>query len=445
MISSRGLALREGVSLPTAVAALRSLESQGLIVARARSGYFVCDARTFTPRRSRPPSTPYEVGLSASAFDITSVSRDVRVSFAGASPHPDWLPLGGMRRALNVAMRRAAGDGLLYSPAPGYGGLRHQLTLLARSWGADFSSDEVVVTAGATQALRLALRVTCRAGDIVAVESPTYFGLLTLLEGLGLKALEVPTDPRAGMDIAALATTLEQYSVAAVIASPTVQNPLGTIMPLASKRALVAMLERKGVPLIEDDVYGDLAEGRTRPPACKAFDGTGNVLYCSSVSKTLAPGWRTGWIAAGRYTGQLMKLRWEESLAGSPVLERALAEFLASGDYRRHLRKFRSRINTAVKAIAARVQACFPAGTRISRPLGGYLLWVELPAAIEAREVYSRALSLGIGIAPGQIFSPRAQYAHHLRLSCAQSVTPELLHALDRLGELCCKLDGSVA
>ena len=445
MISARRLAVREGVSLPTAVAALRALESAGLIVARARSGYFACAARTDVPAPSRPPTKPSAVGLSTTAFDITAASRRMPVALAAASPHPDWLPLRAMRRALNSALRRAAGDALLYSPVPGHDGLRQQLALLASSWGGEIPRDEIVVTAGATQALRLALRVTCRAGDIVAVESPTYFGLLTLLESLGLKALEVASDPVTGLDIAALATMLEQYGVAAVIASPTVQNPLGTIMPLAAKRALVALLERARVPLIEDDVYGDLAEGRTRPPACKAFDGTGSVLYCSSVSKTLAPGWRTGWIAAGRFTERVLRLRWEESLAGSPVLEGALAEFLRSGDYRRHLQNFRPRITTAVKAVAARVQAGFPPGTLISRPVAGYLLWVELPATIDSREVHSRALSLGIGIAPGQIFSPRAQYSHHLRLSCAQNVSPKLLHALDRLGELCCELDAAAA
>jgi DNA-binding transcriptional MocR family regulator len=445
MISARKLALREGVSLPTAVAALRALESEGLIVARARSGYFVSAARTAAPTRSRPPPKPRAVGLSATAFDITSASRGMQVSLAGASPHPDWLPLGAMRRALNAAVRRAKGNALLYSAVPGDERLRHQLALLAHSWGADFSRDEVTVTCGATQALRLALRVTCRAGDIVAIESPTYFGLLTLLESLGLKALEVPTDPVSGMDVAALAALLERYPVAAVIASPTVQNPLGAIMPLESKRALVAMLESARVPLIEDDVYGDLAGAAARPPACKAFDGTGNVLYCSSVSKTLAPGWRSGWIAAGCYADRVLRLRWEESLAGSPVLEWALAEFLASGDYRRHLRLFRPRIDAAVKAIAARVQAGFPPGTRISRPAAGYLLWVELPVTVDAREVYARALSLGIGIAPGQIFSSRAQYTHHLRLSCAQFVSPKLLHALDGLGAVCCELNGLAA
>jgi DNA-binding transcriptional MocR family regulator len=440
MISARRLALREEVSLPTAVAALRALESEGLVVARARSGYFVSGARTSAPTRSRPPPQPQTVGLSATAFEITSAARGMPVSLGAASPNPDWLPLGALRRSLNTALRRATGNALLYSAVPGDEGLRHQLALLGNAWGADFSREDVIVTHGATQALRLALRVTCRAGDIVAVESPTYFGLLTLLESLGIQALEVPTDPVSGLDVPALGALLERHAVAAVIASPTVQNPLGAIMPLAAKRALVSLLERARVPLIEDDVYGDLAAGATRPPACKAFDGTGNVLYCSSVSKTLAPGWRGGWIAAGRYADRVLALRWEESLAGSPVLERALAEFLASGDYRRHLKVFRPRITTAVKAVAARVQAGFPPGTRISRPVAGYLLWVELPETVDAREVYSRALSLGIGVAPGQIFSPRAQYTHHLRLSCAQIVSPKLLHALDQMGALCCEL-----
>jgi DNA-binding transcriptional MocR family regulator len=380
---------------------------------------------------------PLAVGLSAAGPEIIALSPKVRASFAGASPQSDWLPLTAMRRALNVAVRRIRGEALLYSPVPGHAGLRRQLTLLANHWGADFSSDELIVTAGATQALRLALRATCRPGEVVAVESPTYFGQLILLEALGLKALEVPTDPATGMDISALAALLERFSVGAVIACPTVQNPLGTIMSLAAKRALVALLERARIPLIEDDVYGDLAYGHSRPPACKAFDSCGNVLYCSSLSKTLAPGWRTGWIAAGRFRDRVLQLRWEESLAGSGLIEAALSEFLASGEYRRHLRRFRPRIETAVRAVTARVEASFPAGTRISRPTAGYLLWIELPQTIDVRALSRRALSEGISVAPGQMFSPRAQYTHHFRLSCAQSVSPQLLGALDRLGELC--------
>ena len=193
-----------------------------------------------------------------------------------------------------------------------------------------------------------------------------YFGSLLLLEDLGLKALEIATDPREGLLLEPLAEAIARHRPAAVLASPTVQNPLGASMPVECKQALVALLERAGIPLIEDDVYGDLAGDGQRPPACKAFDASGNVLYCGSVSKTLAPGWRVGWIAAGRFHAQVLQVRLAGDWAGAPLLEAAVSEVLASGDYDRHLRRLKSRVQAGVQAVTARVEASFPAGTRVS-------------------------------------------------------------------------------
>jgi DNA-binding transcriptional MocR family regulator len=297
-----------------------------------------------------------------------------------------------------------------------------------------------VITAGETQAMRLALQATCRAGDVVAVESPAYFGVLLQLESLGLRALEIPTDPRAGMDVGALAAAIERYRPAAVVASPTVQNPLGASLSIEAKQALVDLVTRTDTPLIEDDVYGDLGAGDPRPPACKAFDAAGIVLHCSSVSKTLAPGWRIGWIAAGRFHERVLQARLQESLAGAPLLEAALAEFLSGGDYDRHLRRFRPKIEGAIRAIASRVEASFPKGVRLSRPEAGFLLWVELPSSIDALDVHRRALAEGISVSPGQLFSPQSSFGHHLRLNCANEPTASLLRAIDRIGEICGEL-----
>jgi DNA-binding transcriptional MocR family regulator len=190
-------------------------------------------------------------------------------------------------------------------------------------------------------------------------------------------------------------------------------------------------------PFIEDDVYGDLVSGEPRAPACKAFDESGNVLYCTSVSKTLAPGWRMGWIAAGRYYERVLRARLEDSLAGPPLIEAALAEFLASGEYERHLRRLRPKLQMGVRAVAARVEASFPEGTRISRPDAGFLLWIELPRSVDALKVHARAMAEGISVSPGQLFSPQSSFTHHLRLNCANELTPQLLRAVDRIGEIC--------
>ncbi|QGY32330.1 PLP-dependent aminotransferase family protein [Pantoea cypripedii] len=438
MISARKLAEREQVSLPTALEALRCLEAEGLIVARPRSGYFVSRSLVGQPSQALPGPVP--VTMSAVARSLFSSAESRLVPLGAALPDPAWLPTDTLQRALQAAGRRLEARGQSYSLPPGRADLRSKIAARAAQWGARFSSDDLVITAGATQALRLALRAVCQPGDVVAIEQPAYFGTLLLLEDLGLKALQIPTDPAEGLLLAPLAEAIECHRPAAVLASPTVQNPLGASMPVARKRELVAMLARAGIPFIEDDVYGDLAGEGQRPPACKAFDLSGNVIYCSSLSKTLAPGWRIGWIAAGRYHAQVLQARMAGDWAGAPQLEAAASEVLASGDYERHLRRLKLRIAEGVQAVITSVEASFPPGTRIAMPAAGFLLWVELPHPIDALEVHRRALALGIGVSPGPLFSPGAELQNFLRLNCANEPTAQLLKAVEQIGALCHEL-----
>ncbi len=335
MISARKLAEREQVSLPTALEALRCLEAEGLIVARPRSGYFVCQINT---SQNMPSSQdlpgPVPVTMSAVARSLFSSAEARLVPLGAALPDPIWLPTNTLQRALQTATRRLDAHGQSYSLPPGRADLRRNIAVRAAQWGARFGSDDLVITAGATQALRLALRAVCQPGDVVAIEQPAYFGTLLLLEDLGLKALQIPTDPAEGLLLASLDEAIQRHRPAAVLASPTVQNPLGASMPVTRKQELVALIERAGIPLIEDDVYGDLAGEGQRPPACKAFDQSGSVIYCSSLSKTLAPGWRIGWVAAGRYHTQVLQARMAGDWAGAPLLEAAASNILASGGLR---------------------------------------------------------------------------------------------------------------
>lgn len=444
VISARKLAEREQVSLPTALQALRGLEAEGLIVARPRSGYFVRqEARGGPAQAPRPSPRPVPVTLSALARSLFGGPDTRLIPLGAALPDPAWLPASTLQRALQAASRRLDAQGQTYSMPPGRADLRSQIAARAAQWGARFGPQELVITAGATQAVRLALRAVCRPGDVVAIERPAYFGTLLLLEDLGLKALEIPTDPREGLLLAPLAEAMAghpRHRPAAVLASPTVQNPLGASMPVERKRALVELLARTGTPLIEDDVYGDLAGDGQRPPACKAFDDGGNVLYCGSVSKTLAPGWRIGWVAAGRFHAQVLQGRLAGDWAGAPLLEAAVSDVLASGDYERHLRRLKTRVQAGVQAVTARVQDCFPPDTRVQAPHAGFLLWVQLPHMVDALQVHRRALELGIGVSPGPLFSPQGDLGHHLRLNCANEPTPRLLGAVEQIGQLCREL-----
>lgn len=437
VISARRLAEREHVSLPTAIEALRVIEAEGLVFARPRSGFFVSGPPVDQPAPSQPPHAPQPVTMTSLAHTLFSGADRAVVPLGAALPDPAWLPVAELQRALNAAARRIGGAAQTYSAPPGRLDLRRQIALRSALWGARFGPDDLIITAGETQAMHLALGAVCRPGDIVAVESPAYFGLLFLLGRLGLRALEIPTDSRDGLDIDALEAAIDRHRIAAVVVSPTVQNPLGASLPFEAKRRLVRLLADFDIPLIEDDVYGDLGEGNPRPAACKAFDEKGLVIHCSSVSKTLAPGWRIGWIAAGRHHDRVLAARWQEGLAGAPLIEAALAEFLAGGEYDRHLKRFRTKVQAGIRAVASRIEVSFPAGTRISRPRAGFLLWVELPPAINALDVHRQALREDIGISPGQLFSPQSSFTHHLRLNCANEPTPRLLRAVDRVGEIC--------
>lgn len=438
MISARKLAEREQVSLPTALEALRCLEADGLIEARPRSGYFVRQLNHHQQRQSSYQlSAPVPVTMSAVARSLFSRAEARLVPLGAALPDPSWLPGETLQRALHAAGRRLEAQGQSYSLPPGRIDLRNNIAARAARWGARFAADELVITAGATQALRLALRAVCQPGDVVAIEQPAYFGTLLLLEDLGLKALQIATDPREGLVLAALAQAIERHRPAAVLASPTVQNPLGASMPIAHKQQLVAMLEQAGIPLIEDDVYSDLVGEHQRPPACKAFDQSGNVIYCSSLSKTLAPGWRIGWVAGGRYHSDILQARMAGDWAGVPQLEAAASEILAGGDYDRHLRRLKLRVEEGIQAVVTQVKASFPRGTQVTVPAAGFLLWVELPPQVNALEIHRRALALGIGVSPGPLFSPKAELHHFIRLNCANEPTPSLLNAVAQIGEIC--------
>jgi DNA-binding transcriptional MocR family regulator len=239
------------------------------------------------------------------------------------------------------------------------------------------------------------------------------------------------------MDLRALQLAITTYNVSAVVVNPTANNPMGFTMSVADKRALVRALQRAEIPLIEDDVYGDLSAGNPRSPACKAFDETGNVLYCSSVSKTLAPGWRIGCIAPGRFFDSVLDLRVEASLGGTPVFEAAVADLLGSGDYDRHLRRFRSNTADSLRSISSRIAVTWPRGTRLTRPADGYLLWVELPDVIDAEVLCEAAREERISICPGSMFSADGSGFHnYVRINCALPATPALLAAVDRIGTL---------
>ncbi len=438
--SVRRLARQRRVSVATVVLAYRNLESRGVLEARPQSGHYV----RFQPRaplaEPRPPRTfaaPTRPDVSELVAKVYGAARDPRVvNFGTAVPAAELLPIDKLSRILSRLARTELAQHIHYDVPPGNVHLRRQIARRSLEWGCTLGEGDFVTTVGAMEALHLALRAVTQPGDVIAVESPTYYGLLQLIESMGLRVIEIPAQPGSGLDLGALEEAIAQHRVRAVLAMPNFNNPLGSLMPEAQKRELVELLARKEIPLIEDDLYGDLFHQGERPRSAKAFDRDGNVLLCGSVSKTVAPGFRVGWIAPGRHRERVEALKFAQSVGTPQLLQVAVAELMEAGGYDRHLRRMRERLADQVQRTRDAIGALFPEGTRVSRPQGGFVLWVELPHGVRAFDVHARALAARISVAPGPIFSARGKFSGYLRISCGHPWTPQLEAAIATLGDI---------
>ncbi|MEX8192303.1 PLP-dependent aminotransferase family protein [Comamonas guangdongensis] len=437
--SVRQTCASRGVNPSTVFQAYYLLEARGLVQARPRSGYYVATGATSVPEPdySRPSGEQQDVEVSELVFQVLAHMRDRELAPLGSAfPDPSLFPLQRLAMAQSKAMRRLDPWRTVEHLSPGYPELRRQISLRYLATAFAIDSTELVVTNGAMEALNLSLEVVTRPGDLVAVESPTFYGALQALERLNLRAIEVPTHPRTGVDVAALAAILERHPVKACWFMPNFQNPLGSLMPDASKESLVRLLAERQIPLIEDDVYGELYFGMHKPRPAKAWDTQGLVLHCSSFSKTLAPGYRIGWVAGGRFAPAIARRKLMSSLTAAVPSQEALLLYLEQGGYDRHLRSLKGRLQ-GNQAVALRCIANhFPAGTRASPPEGGYFLWIELPASIDALELHRLALSQRVSSAPGHLFSADHRFKHHLRINFGQADPLELEAALKLLGRL---------
>jgi DNA-binding transcriptional MocR family regulator len=319
---------------------------------------------------------------------------------------------------------------------PGLEELRRQIARRALSSGCNLSADDVLITNGAMEALNIAIRAVAGPGDVVAVEGPTYFGILQALESLRIRAVEIATHPATGIDPNSLEMAVRKHRVKACLVMANCHNPLGCVMPDDAKKALVDFAHRHELPLIEDDVYGELVFDIRRSKALKAFDRKGLVLACSSFSKTLAPGLRVGWLIPGRFRAQAQRLKFMSTIGNGVLPQLALAEYLKTASYDRHLRRLRVTFQNQMERISQAVAEYFPPGTRITRPRGGYVLWVQLPRGVKAMTLYRQAKAQGTIVIPGPLFSVNGGFGNHLRLSCGYPWSDELDQSLRMLGEL---------
>lgn len=418
--SVRATAASHNVNASTVFQAYYLLEARGRVRARPRSGYFVVGEATPHPLEtaSEPDGKSIEVDVSERVFAIleATTKREV-VPFGSAFPSPQLFPLKRLAKTLAATVQKLDPRVSVEYLIQGNAQLRRQIARRYLADGVPMQADDLVVTNGAMEALNLCLAATTQPGDAVAIESPTFYAALQALERHHLRAIEVPTHPQEGIDLDALADVLKRRRPKACWLMTNFQNPLGSTMSEAKKRDLVALLARHRTPLIEDDVYGELYFGAQRPKPAKAFDKEGWVLHCSSFSKCLAPGYRIGWAAPGRYVRDIARLKLSTSLTASVPAEAALAAFLERGGYDRHLRGLRRALAQQQEAMIASIARHFPAATCITRPSGGYFLWAQLPPGADALDLHRRALARDISIAPGPIFSSRGEFGNFLRLN----------------------------
>lgn len=440
LLSVRALSKEQGISLSTAYQAYYYLESKGLIEARSQSGYYVkfsCEHMLDLPSLCEPPDDAFPVSVDEMINTVYhDLNNDKLIHFSLGVPSIELMPAAKLNKAVAQAIRESKTNCLGYEHVQGNVQLRRQIARQAFNWGGTPSEEDIVVTAGCVEALSLCIKAITKPGDAVAIESPTYFAIFQVMESHGLKVVEIPTDPITGIDLDYLEQAIPRFDIKACLFVSNFNNPLGSCMPDANKKRLVEMLVKKEIPLIEDDIYGELYFGKTRPKTCKSFDKKGLVLHCSSFSKSLAPGHRIGWIIPGRFKEQVIKLKRMHTVSTNTLSQAAIALFLSNGRYELHLRHLRKALHTQSLRYVQAISECFPEETRITRPQGGFVLWVELNKRIDTYKLHKRALKHNIGIAPGQIFSSQTRFENCFRLSYGEPWNARIEEGIKTLGKL---------
>ena len=436
--SVRSLSQEHGVSISTVQQAYQLLEQQQMIVPQPRSGYFVA------PRKAQPPvppmSRPVQRPVEITQWDQVLTMLDARydksiIPFGGGSPDVTQPSLKPIWRELSRAIQHNLTEVLNYDELAGRRELREQIARLMLDGGSVVTADDLVLTSGCHSALSLALLSVCQPGDIIAVESPCYYGTMQMLRGLGLKTIEIPTDPETGISIEALELALDQWPIKGVILVPNCNNPLGFIMQDARKRAVLNRAQRYDIVIFEDDIYGELATEYPRPRTIHSWDIDGRVMLCSSFTKTIAPGLRIGWIAPGRYYDKLLQMKYAASGTNVPSTQLAAFNFIREGHYHRHVRRMRQIYQRNIEIYTCWLREFFPCGICVTRPKGGFMLWVELPEQVDMVCVAKQLCRLKIQVAPGSLFSAAGKYRNCVRINCALPPTEKHKAVMVKLGE----------
>ncbi|MCH2056851.1 MAG: PLP-dependent aminotransferase family protein [Thalassotalea sp.] len=438
--SLRKLSKQLEISVPTVKQAYLELERQGRVSARPQSGYYLQPSlvNNLQPRPNKwAGSQPVEVNCRSLIEQVhDALHLPDTVALGISNPVNTNPPDKALARLMRSVISKVAEKAVSYGPVMGDPKLRMQLAYRYQEQGIVCDYNDMVITNGAQEALSIALRCVAERGDVIAIESPCFFGEIELIESLGMRALEVYTCTEEGVGIAALAETLEQHNVKACLFSSAINNPLGSLMPNEQRQALVALLERYDVPLIEDDVYGDLYFHGQRPKPAQLYSEKGLVLTCSSFSKTAAPGYRIGWLLPGKFEEKAKRIKRAQSCSTPMLQQWTLTEYLMSGEYDRHVSALRKKLVYNCERMRALVAEHFPDDVCISKPQGGSVLWVRCLKHVDTSDFFNEAIAKGVSFAPGSVFSPSGKYQNYMRISFGVQWDGQVEQAVKTLGQL---------
>lgn len=427
-----------GVSINTAKQTFLELESKSLIEPRARSGYFVSKT---SQRKFALPS----VGKIRSSAEekppqdlidkvFNTLKKEEITQFSLGVPAQSMLPTSKLNKGLIDTVRRLGDGGTSYEPVQGSLNLRRTIAKWSTVFGGQLTADDLVTTSGVINAIFNCLLAVTKPGDTIAIETPVYFVTIQMAKSLGLNVIEIPSHPITGIDLNALKKVLPKIHVCCF--TTNFSNPLGSLMPDENKKELVRMLTEANVPLIEDDLYGNLFFGASRPKPCKVFDEAGIVMWCGSVSKTLAPGYRVGWVAPGKFKEKIIRQKLLQTICTPILYQEVIADFMEHGRYDLHLRTFRSKLYSNCLQFQRTIEEYFPDNTKISQPQGGFMLWLELDKRIDTAELYDKAIQQNISFAPGRMFTLQDQYHNCMRLNYALEWNDKVHFDLKKLGQI---------
>ena len=427
------------VSKSTVLTAYANLIAENLIVAKAKSGYFVCQTTEQSslylkqPGMSQPDSAPRLISSSQVIVDI--MKRGAAFDLLNNSkpdPHNEQL-----RRCLSKALRQQKSSEQLYYDQPqGDEALRHQLAKYIQQGAGNLSAEDIIVTSGCQHSLLLALMVSSQPGDVVAIESPGFYGAIQLLEALGRKVLEIPSSADQGISPSALQLAATHWDIKVLIVSPSFSTPTGSCMPQANKLELLSLAHQHNFTIIEDDIYAELHQSTQRPRSLYSYDDKGLVIMCSSLSKVLSRDLRIGWILSKKYHQQILAFKIATTMASSVSQQQGLAMFIAQGGLEKHLKQRRQLLIQQQQTLKVLIAQHLPEAISASQPVGGMVIWIELDKRVNTLELYHTAREQGLTVTPGSLFSSQDTYQHYLRLSFAHPWTPQRINAFKTLSKL---------